>query len=153
MWRPLKDFQAGLALVLVALLGAPGVSVQADNAIAGIQVSSRLDLNAILITEVDVAFVYDEALAAALPDTKGGWYAQKYDLLEETDSRLDLVTVSAPQGFVFENLVMPDRSGQAVRVFAAAYHEASGVRLHEITGMQRVLIEIDQFGILVSERN
>ena len=40
-------------------------------------VQSRLDYNAILITEVDVVFVYKDSVLENFPTTKTEWYANK----------------------------------------------------------------------------
>lgn len=122
----------------------------ADNALGLVRIQSLLDFNAILITEVDVVFVYDEATAAALPATKGDWYAQKYDLLKDDPAELKVVTTSVPQGFDSATLIMPENSASAVRVFAVGYHEAQGTAVHDLTAMTSALIEIDQLGLRVS---
>ena len=111
-----------------------------------------LDFNAILITEVDVVFVYDEQLAAELADTKGGWYSQKYDLDDSAAEALDVITISVPQGFNSANVSLPDRAASAIKVFSSAYHESQDTPIHELTTLSNVLIQIDEFGIVVSEK-
>lgn len=135
-------------LFLLLLLFAPPAA--ADNSLNAVNISSRLDFNAILITEVDVIFVYDRSLADRLNISKEDWYRDKFDLLEQEGDKLDVVTVSAPQGFVSDRARLPDRHNAAVRVMVAAYHEAQAVPLHDITAYQRVLVEIDSYGIIVS---
>jgi ABC-type siderophore export system fused ATPase/permease subunit len=127
-------------------------SAYADNQLSDIQVSSRLDFNAILITEVDLVFVFDQRLADQLPTLKGQWYSQKYDLMRDGTSGLTVITISAPQGFDSANVNLPEQSTQAVRIFAAGYHEAQETPVHDLTGRKRVLVEIDEFGLLVSEQ-
>jgi hypothetical protein len=131
-------------------LHAPGAS--AENSLSSVLIQSLLDFNAILITEVDVVFVYDLATAERLPATKGDWYAQKYDLLKDDPQELDVITTSIPQGFDSTTLSLPERSASAVRIFAVGYHEAQGAAVHDMTDMDSTLIQIDQFGIRVSAR-
>ena len=140
-------FHAGSLLALCLVLSNV---VYGDNDLNRIRIQSLLDFNAILITEVDVVFVYDQATAEALPTTKGAWYAEKYDLLRDDPAQLDVVTTSIPQGFDSATLILPERAAQAVRVFAVAYHEAPGAALHDLTDRQSALIQIDPFGIRVS---
>jgi len=137
-------------LLTAGLLSAVS-GAAADNRLGRIQIQSLLDFNAILITEVDVVFVYDETTAAQIPATKGEWYAQKYDLLRDDAPGLDVITTSVPQGFDSATVSLPDNSRSAVKIFAAAYHEAQGVPLHDLTDMEAGLIQIDEFGIRVSE--
>ncbi|MBL4819708.1 MAG: hypothetical protein JKY98_01780 [Gammaproteobacteria bacterium] len=123
----------------------------ADNGISSIKILSRLDYNAIVITEVDLVFVYDQQLAEQLPTLKGEWYSQKYDLLKNDQSGMEVITISIPQGFDSQDVILPDQSTKAVRVFAAGYHDAQDMPVSDLTRWTRVLIEIDAFGILVSE--
>ena len=127
--------------------------VQAENNLRSVFIQSLLDFNAILITEVDVVLVYDAATAAQMATTKGEWYAQKYDLLKDDPEELHVITTSIPQGFDSASLSLPENSAQAVRIFAVAYHEAQGVAIHDMTEMERSLIQIDQFGIRVTANN
>ena len=138
-----------LSLALLSVFFCP--PVMAENAISAIRISSRLDFNAILITEIDLVFIYDQQLADQLPTLKGEWYTQKYDLIRNGTSGLEVITTYVPQGFDSVNLILPEQSTDALRVFAVAYHEALETPVHELTNRNRVLVEIDEFGILVSE--
>jgi len=157
MFMPLekvREFLLGTLFVLAAAgLGIAPSSAQAENNLRSVLIQSLLDFNAILITEVDVVFVYDEEMAAQMPATKGEWYAQKYDLLQNDPVELDVITTSIPQGFDSATLSLPENSAEAVMVFAVGYHEAQGVPVHNMTDMERSLIQIDQFGIRVTARN
>lgn len=146
----LRQLTAGFSLGLILSLGAS--PVWAQNKIEAIQVSSRLDFDAILITEVDVLFVYDATLAAELDISKSEWYSMKYDLIEAGRGGFDLETVSVPQGFSYQNVSLPEDSELAVKVFVAAYHEPGDIPLRDVTEYSRVMIEIDQFGIIVSDQ-
>lgn len=139
-----------LASTLALFVIGP-LSGHAENNLRSVFIQSLLDFNAILITEVDVVFVYDQATAEQIPATKGDWYAQKYDLLKDDPVELDVITTSIPQGFDSASLSLPDNSAAAVMVFAVGYHEAQGTAIHDMSGMERTLIQIDQFGIRVSE--
>ena len=137
-------------VVLLALLWLSIPSVSAQNSLERVNVSSLLDFNAILITEVDVIFIYDDALVDAMPGTKSDWYRDKYDLLKQGAEKIEVVTVSAPQGFVSDVARLPDRHAEAVQILVAAYHEQTDVKLHDVTQYQRVRVDIDSFGILVT---
>ena len=139
-------------LTAVMWLATP-LSASAENGLRNVLVQSLLDFNAILITEVDVVFVYDETAATRMPATKGEWYAQKYDLLKDDPDELDVITTSIPQGFDSASLSLPQNSKTAVKIFAVGYHEAQGVAIHDMTAMEGALIQIDQFGIRVSGSN
>jgi hypothetical protein len=148
---PVRVLSAPLLMALVSLIAS--LSASAENGLRSVLIQSLLDFNAILITEVDVVFVYDETVAAQMPANKGEWYVQKYDLLKDDPAEVDVITTSIPQGFDSASLSLPENSTTAVMVFAVGYHEAQGVAIHDMTGMERALIQIDQFGIRVSPSN
>jgi hypothetical protein len=123
----------------------------AQNEVSEISVSSRLDFNNILITEVDLVFIYDQQLADQISVLKGEWYTQKYELLQNDTDGIDVVTIYIPQGFNSANVRLPEGSTDALRVFAVGYHESLDSPVHDLSNRNRVLVEIDEFGLLVSE--
>ncbi|MFL2838930.1 MAG: hypothetical protein EVA69_01070 [OM182 bacterium] len=116
-------------------------------------VQSRLDYNAILITEVDVLFVYNDAVLDGFPATKTEWYSNKRGFLESAGDHVDLVSIFVPQGFDSEMASLPQRRADAIKIFVFGQHDGSTRAPIDITDFENVLVEIDQFGILVSERN
>jgi hypothetical protein len=154
MTTHLRHFLAvsSLSFFALILLFVPFSTIHAENSLSNVLIRSLLDFNAILITEVDVVFVYDESLAARMPATKGEWYGQKYNLLRDDQVGIDVITTSIPQGFDSATLSLPDNSQTAIKVFAVAYHEGQGVPVHDMTNMESGLIQIDEFGIRVSTR-
>ena len=137
-----------LAFLLAALTG-----VTAQGEVQSLFIQSRLDYNAILITEVDVVFVYDNSVLENFPTTKTGWYSNKRGLLESAGDKIDLVSIFVPQGFDSEMASLPQRRGQAIKVFVFGQHDSSTREPIEITDFETVLVEIDQFGILVSQHD
>ena len=135
------------AIVLSVIFG---LSANAENSLGSVRIQSLLDFNAILITEVDVVFVYDRELADTLGDTKGEWYGAKYNLLRAETEGLEVITTSIPQGFDSAIVNLPENSTSAIKVFASAYHEAQDTPIHDMTEFESGLIRIDEFGILVS---
>jgi hypothetical protein len=121
--------------------------------VSSVFVQSRLDYNAILITEVDILFVYDDAVLDGFPATKTEWYSNKRGFLGSAGDRVDLVNIFVPQGFDSEMASLPQRRADAVKVFVFGQHDGSTRAPIDITDFENVLVEIDQFGILVSERN
>ena len=116
-------------------------------------ISSTLDPNAIIITEVDVIFIYDADTAENLPDTKSAWYSNKRQFTANAGDKMDIVNVFIPQGFDSEMASLPDRRGEALKVVVYAYHDDSKAPPRDITDMANVLVQIDPFGIRVSSRD
>jgi hypothetical protein len=116
-------------------------------------VQSTLDYNAILITEVDVVFVYSEDALAMIPDTKSAWYGNKRQLLESSRESIDVVNLFIPQGFDSSMLSLPERRGEALKVFVFGQHDVSTRAPIDISAMENVQVEINQFGIVVTPRN
>ncbi len=118
-----------------------------------VYIESRLDFNAILISEVDIIFIYDDALLESFPTTKSGWSSNKREIIAQAGDSMDLVSVFIPQGFSSEMASLPQRRDEAVKVFVIGQHDSSTRAPIDITDYENVLVEIDQFGILVSRRN
>jgi hypothetical protein len=116
-------------------------------------ISSTLDPNAIIITEVDIIFIYDAETADKLPDTKSAWYSNKRQFTANAGDKMDLVNVFIPQGFDSEMASLPARRGDALKVVVYAYHDDSKAPPRDVTDMANVLVQIDPFGIRVSSRD
>jgi hypothetical protein len=116
-------------------------------------ISSTLDPNAIIITEVDVIFIYDAETASNLPDTKSAWYSNKRRFTSDAGDKMDIVNIFIPQGFDSEMASLPARRADALKVVVYAYHDDSKATARDITDTTNVLVEIDPFGIRVSSRD
>ena len=82
--------------------------------VESIFISSQLDPNSIIITEIDIIFV--------------------------------------PQGFDSAMASLPARRREALKVYLFGQHDSSSMAPIDVTEIQKVLVEIDQFGIGVSIR-
>ena len=118
--------------------------------VESVEIRSRLDPNAIIITEVDIVFIYDRDLADSFPETKSSWYSGKFMYTRRAGDRIDIVNTFIPQGFDAVAPPLPDRRDQALRVFVIDQHDAADTPPYEITDMRRILVEVDPFGIRVS---
>jgi len=136
-----------LGVFMLALLS----TATAHAEVRSVFIQSRLDYNAILITEV--LFVYNDAVLDGFPATKTEWYSNKRGFLESAGDHVDLVSIFVPQGFDSEMASLPQRRADAIKVFVFGQHDGSTRAPIDITDFENVLVEIDQFGILVSERN
>ena len=132
------------------LFFSPG-SVAAE--VNSVFISSTLDPNAIIITEVDVIFIYDAQTAGNLPDTKSAWYSNKRKFTRDAGDKMDVVNIFVRQGFDSEMASLPLRRADALKVVVYAYHDDSKAAGRDITGTANVLVEIDTFGIRVSNRD
>ena len=121
--------------------------------VSSVHISSRLDYNAIIITGVDIVFVYKRELVDSFPATKSRWYSGKRRFTGEAGDGLDVISVFIPQGFDSTTPTLPQRRGEALRVYVFAQHDDSMAPPVDVTNLENVLIEIDQFGIVVSRRN
>lgn len=129
------------------------LSLDSQAEVRSVFVQSTLDYNAILITEVDVVFVYSEDALAMIPDTKSAWYGNKRQLLESSSESIDVVNLFIPQGFDSSMLSLPERRGKALKVFVFGQHDVSTRAPIDISAMENVQVEINQFGIVVKPRN
>ena len=145
------------ALLLVAALAMlistrPAIAQEAANAgVESVRVQSRLDPNAILITEIDVVFVYAAELVEQMPQSKRAWYSNKRNFTRRAAEGLDVVNLFIPQGFDSDTLSLPERRGQALQVLVYAYHDSADAAPVDITSADAALIEIDPFGIRVTQ--
>ena len=115
-----------------------------------VKISSRLDPNAIIITEVDIIFVYDDEITNDFPKSKSSWYSGKRGFTISAGDKVDVVNIFIPQGFDSVSATLPARKVEAKKVFVFAYHDDAQASPVDITDMSAVSIEIDPFGIVVS---
>ena len=121
--------------------------------ITSIHISSRLDPNAITITQVDIIFVYDQATIDLFPTTKTAWYSTQRRFVADAGKSIDLISVFIPQGFDSETISLPQRESEALKVYVFAQHDDSEAPPIDITNLGTVLVEIDEFGILISKQH
>lgn len=136
--------------IFCLLFFASGISLAE---VESVFISSTLDPNAIIITEVDVIFIYDTEVAANLPATKSAWYSNKRRFTADAGEKMDIVNVFIPQGFDSEMASLPARREEALKVVVYAYHDDSKATPRDVTDMNNVLVQIDPFGIRVSSRD
>ena len=141
-----KRFLSACTALYSLLLFSGSVTAE----VSSVFISSTLDPNAIIITEVDVIFIYDAETASNLPDTKSAWYSNKRQFTRNAGNKIDIVNVFIPQGFDSEMTSLPARRADALKVVVYAYHDDSKAAPRDITDTANVLIEIDPFGIRVS---
>ena len=147
MNRRLSTFTLIATLLVSVVLLAPSAL-----AVDSIFVQSRLDYNAILISGVDIVFVYEQEALDAFPASKSEWFGNKREYLEQHGDSVELVSVFIPQGFDSEMVSLPERRDEALAIYIYGQHDASDVSAAEVSQMEDVLVAIDQFGILVSPR-
>ena len=141
------SFKFWTALLLIVVFSLPS-SAEVNS----IYISSRLDPNAIIITQVDIVFVYDQDILDEFPSTKTAWYSNQRRFISEAGDKIDLVSVFIPQGFDSQTVSLPERASRSLGTFVFAQHDASEAPPIDISSLERVLIEIDEFGILVSRQ-
>ena len=144
-----KQFLAAFTILFSIFV----LSGSATAEVNSVFISSTLDPNAIIITEVDVIFIYDAQTAGNLPDTKSAWYSNKRKFTSDAGDKMDIVNIFIPQGFDSEMASLPARRAEALRVVIYAYHDDSKATARDITDTVNVLVEIDPFGIRVSSRD
>lgn len=144
-----KQFLAAFTILFSIFV----LSGSATAEVNSVFISSTLDPNAIIITEVDVIFIYDAQTAGNLPDTKSAWYSNKRKFTSDAGNKMDIVNIFIPQGFDSEMASLPARRAEALRVVIYAYHDDSKATARDITDTVNVLVEIDPFGIRVSSRD
>jgi hypothetical protein len=137
-----------VALLCFCLAVAPKSMAELES----VRLVSRLDPNAIIITEVDIIFIYDQQTKDRLPTTKSAWYSAKRAFTRNADNSLDIVNIFIPQGFDSVQASIPERAGEALQVLVIAYHDDAKAEPVDITAFHQVLVEIDPFGIIVSSQ-
>ena len=145
---PAKRIQSLLLVFSIGLFG----TYDSLAAVNTVYISSRLDPNAIIITAVDIVFIYDIEIIDRLPGTTSQWYSGKREFTEAAGDNVDIVNIFIPQGFDSVMASLPQRRSEALKVVIFAEHDDFEAPPQDITNLTDVLIEIDQFGILVSSR-
>ena len=141
---------ARLRIAALLLTALTGMTAQAE--VQSLFGQSRLDYNVILITEVDIVFVFDDEVLENFPTTKTEWYENRRGFLKYAGDNTDLVSIFVTKGFDSEITNLQQRRDQAVKIFVFGQHDSSKHPPTEITGSTNVPVEIDRFGILISQR-
>lgn len=119
-------------------------------ALDSVKILSNLDPNAITITEVDVVFLYDQALVDDFPTTKSRWYSMRRTLTRRWLDSMDVVSVFIPQGFDSDTAILPERGKEALKVYIFGQHDDGDAKPIDVTDLSSVLVTIDDLGIIVS---
>lgn len=136
-------------LIVASAFNSSLVYAAAPNSV---RIESNLDPNAITITEVDIVFLYDDALIAEFPQTKSRWYSMRRTLTRRWEEKMDVVSVFIPQGFDADTAILPDRKDTAVKVYVFGQHDEASMKPADVTTMTDVLVTIDDLGIIVSSK-
>ena len=115
-------------------------------------ISTQLDPNSIIITEIYIIFVYNQEIVDSFPATKSQWYSSKQQFVQSVGNKADVVSIFVPQGFDSAMASLPARRREALKVYIFGQHDSSSMAPIGVTEIQKVLVEIDQFGIVVSSR-
>ena len=118
-----------------------------------IHIESQLDPNAIIITQVDIIFVYAQELIDSFPATKTAWYSNQRQFIADAGDRIDVRSVFIPQGFNSETASLPERGAEALKIFIFAEHDTSTAAPIDVTDFNGVLVTIDEFGIVVTRQD
>jgi len=119
-------------------------------ALSSVNIKSNLDPNAITITEIDVVFLYDQALIEDFPTSKSSWYSMRRTLTQAWGDSMDVVSVFVPQGFDFNTAVLPERKLDAVKVYVFGQHDEAAAIPIDVTDLSAILVTIDDLGIIVT---
>ena len=138
---------------IVSILFTPALINLSSAEINSIHIESQLDPNAIIITQVDIIFVYAQEFIDSFPATKTIWYSNQRQFIAAAGDRVDVRSVFIPQGFNSETISLPERGAQAIKVFIFAEHDASTAAPIDVTHFNDVLVAIDEFGIVVTQRD
>ncbi len=137
-----------IAVLTIVVLTMPA---SAETAISSIRVSSRMDLNSILLSGIDVVFFYDRSIVSDQLFTQFDWYSRKREYRETHADVIDVVNLPILQGFDSASLSLPEKYRDALKVLVFAEHQTPQSAPADVTGMTNVLIEIDQFGVFVTD--
>jgi len=143
----MKKLIKGLAVL--SLLGC-GLNINAAE-LERVFLKSRMDPNAITITEVDIVFLYDAELVDEFPKTKSRWYSMRRTLTQRFGESMDVVSIFVPQGFDSETASLPNRRADAVKVYVIAQHDDGSIAPIDVTERTDITVFIDGFGIIVAD--
>ena len=138
---------------ILSILFMPVLINLSSAEVNSIHIESQLDPNAIIITQVDVIFVYTQEFIDSFPATKTAWYSNQLQFIATAGDHIDVRSVFIPQGFNSETISLPERGAQALKVFIFAEHDASTAAPIDVTDFNDVLVSIDEFGIVVTQRD
>ena len=121
----------------------------AQNSLEQIQIQPAPGLPDSFLAEVDILFVYDEALLNQLPFTQFDWVSSKDKYLNRDDNLLELAQFRITADSALQTAPLSDRSQQAVGILVFSSHEDPVAEAIEISLETRILLQIESYGINV----
>lgn len=128
-----------LPVLLIALLagcGAPPTKIRSIEVVA----AERANVNS--STDLDIVFVYDTSLAAALPRTGPEWFEKKDALVASLADGIDVVNVQLPPSMKWQP-PLPKRHEKAIAVYSYAnYIAPKGQPMGNLTPFKKMTIQL-----------
>jgi len=139
---------AACFLILITFL-CSYIPSAAQNSIARIDIQPAAGLPEEFVSDVDVLFVYDNALLNQLPFTQFDWVSSKEEYLDRADDLLELLQFHIAADSESQMVPLPQRYSQAVAVLVFASHEDPVAEAIDITFETGILLQIESYGINV----
>lgn len=92
-----------------------------------IEIIADPDANAWRTTLIDVVFVYEDDVEAALPHTGPDWFARKTAMTLAYGDKMDVVPLQMPPA-LSATVALPKRHGKAIAVLVFASYDSKGGR-------------------------
>lgn len=117
-----------------------------------VRIVAEANANGDAATAIDLVFVYDPAVAQALPLSGPDWFARRSALRDGLGNALDVVSLQLPPGTVVEP-ELPGRHGHAIAVYGYAdYRASAGQARMNLTAYTRVELQLGPASVAISGR-
>ncbi len=105
-------------------------------------------------TRLDLVFIYDKSVQAALPKSGPEWFKQKAALLSAYPKKLDVASFELPPLSVVSPAGLPENFGKALVVLAYAdYRSPGGQGVADMTTLKCPLIRLGAGSFAVEEQH
>jgi len=145
-WHSHKLFACLLLLVISLVYPIP---FYGQNALVQISIQPATELRADFISDVDVLFVYDNALLNQLPFTQFDWISSKEEYLDRAGNQLELVQFRISAQTELQQVLLSQQQNQAIGILVFASHEDPVAEAIDITSETKILLQIESYGINV----
>lgn len=141
------------ALVVLAGCAPGGPLSGSGGAPLEIRIEAAANANHSRATTLDIVFVYDTALAAALGGLSAAdWFRHKQEYLAAPGAKLDVTSWSVMPGQKGLARAFPGRHREAVAVLVFADYATAGAHRAQILGNPSVAILLGERGFVVAPR-
>ncbi|MCH7817774.1 MAG: hypothetical protein IIC60_14520 [Proteobacteria bacterium] len=114
-----------------------------------IAITTAANLDTDFEAEVDIVFVYSEAVLNQLPFEQFAWISTREEQIARFGNNIDVLSFTIAAGYDQSEVALPERQGEAIAVMVFASHADPVAEGIDITGESEIVLMVESWGISV----